>query len=470
MTSMKILYAEDQTSVVQFVKLLFSEINQTDVIYAENGQEALELYKNHTFDLVITDMFMPVMDGFELIEEIKKINPKQVLMMVSGMDNKEDLIRAIELRVNFFLEKPIQVDKFNKIMQEAETLVNRRKEFELSITLLSQYKNLIDTTTIVSKTDKKGIITYVNDAFCKLSKYTPDELIGKPQSIVRHKDVPSSVFAELWRTIESKKTWRGIITNRAKDGSEYIVDAIVMPLLDANNEIIEYISIRHDITELELYKKDLQGQLAIAVKDIVDTQKEVVFTMGAIGETRSKETGQHVKRVAEYSYTLARLAGIEEKDAEILRLASPMHDIGKVGIADDILKKPGKLTDEEYEIMKTHAILGYEMLKHSNKEILKTSAIIAHEHHEKWNGTGYPRRLKEEEIHIYGRITAICDVFDALGHDRCYKKAWKLEKILELFKEERGKHFDPNLVDLFFKHLDTFIAIRDKYDDSLSLS
>lgn len=153
MTSMKILYAEDQTAVVQFVKLLFSEINQTDVIYAKNGKEALELYKNHTFDLVITDMFMPVMDGFELIEEIKKTNPKQVLMMVSGMDNKEDLIRAIELRVNFFLEKPIQVDKFNKIMQEAETLVNRRKEFELSITLLNQYKNLIDTTTIVSKTD-----------------------------------------------------------------------------------------------------------------------------------------------------------------------------------------------------------------------------------------------------------------------------------------------------------------------------
>lgn len=243
-----------------------------------------------------------------------------------------------------------------------------------------------------------------------------------------------------------------------------------MPLLDANNEIIEYISIRHDITELELYKKDLQGQLAIAVKDIVDTQKEVVFTMGAIGETRSKETGQHVKRVAEYSYTLARLAGIEEKDAEILRLASPMHDIGKVGIADNILKKPGKLTDEEYEMMKTHATLGYDMLKHSNKEILKTSAIIAHEHHEKWDGTGYPRGLKEEEIHIYGRITVICDVFDALGHDRCYKKAWKLEKILELFKEERGKHFDPNLVDLFFKYLDTFIAIRDKYDDSLSLS
>ena len=115
--------------------------------------------------------------------------------------------------------------------------------------------------------------------------------------------------------------------------------------------------------------------------------------------------------------------------------------------------------------MKTHSKLGYNMLKNSKREILKTSAIIAYEHHEKYNGTGYPRKLKGEDIHIYGRITAVCDVFDALGSDRCYKKAWGLDKILNLFKEERGEHFDPILIDLFLDNLEQFLVIREKYKD-----
>ncbi|MEC7987201.1 MAG: HD domain-containing phosphohydrolase, partial [Myxococcota bacterium] len=142
-------------------------------------------------------------------------------------------------------------------------------------------------------------------------------------------------------------------------------------------------------------------------KEIEETQREVVFTMGAIGETRSKETGNHVKRVAEYSRLLALLYGLDEPQAELLKQASPMHDIGKVGIPDRILNKPGRLNAEEWAIMKTHARLGYDMLNHSNRPILKAAAIVAHEHHEKWSGAGYPRGLKGEEIHIFGRITAV---------------------------------------------------------------
>jgi response regulator RpfG family c-di-GMP phosphodiesterase len=187
--------------------------------------------------------------------------------------------------------------------------------------------------------------------------------------------------------------------------------------------------------------------------------------MGAIGETRSKETGLHVKRVAEYSYLLGKLWGLNEEDASLLKQASPMHDIGKVGIADNILNKPAKLTFEEFEIMKTHAEIGYDMLKHSKRPILKASAVVAISHHEKWDGSGYPKGLKGERIPIFGRITAIADVFDALGHDRCYKKAWPLENILELFRNEKGKHFDPHLVDLFFENLDKFLEIRDSMQD-----
>ena len=142
-----------------------------------------------------------------------------------------------------------------------------------------------------------------------------------------------------------------------------------------------------------------------------------------------------------------------------------MHDIGKIAIEDDILKKPGKLTDEEFNRMKEHSIIGYNMFKNSNRPILQAAAIIARDHHEKWNGTGYPNGLKEEEIHPFGRIVAIADVFDALGSDRVYKKAWDLEKIYALFKEERGRHFDPELIDLFFEHIDEILAIRNKYKD-----
>jgi response regulator RpfG family c-di-GMP phosphodiesterase len=199
--------------------------------------------------------------------------------------------------------------------------------------------------------------------------------------------------------------------------------------------------------------------------EIVNTQIEIIFTMGAVGESRSKETGNHVKRVAAYSEILALNYGLSEKESEKIKLASPMHDIGKIGIPDSILNKPGKLTKEEFEIMKTHAELGYGMLKNSERELLKAASIVAREHHEKFDGTGYPRGLKGEEIHIYGRITAVADVFDALGSERVYKKAWEDEKLLDFFNKQKGLHFDPLLIDIFMSNLDDFYRIREKYKD-----
>ena len=218
---------------------------------------------------------------------------------------------------------------------------------------------------------------------------------------------------------------------------------------------------QHEYDELQIKLQEVEA----LSKEIEDTQREVVFTMGAIGESRSKETGNHVKRVAEYSKLLALHYGLPKDEAEMLKQASPMHDIGKVAIPDAVLNKPGRFDEEERKIMDTHAQLGYDMLKHSNRKLLKAASIVAYEHHEKWNGTGYPRGLKKEDIHIYGRITALADVFDALGSDRCYKKAWDDEKIFNLFKEERGEHFDPKLIDIFFENLDKFLKIREDLKD-----
>ncbi len=200
-------------------------------------------------------------------------------------------------------------------------------------------------------------------------------------------------------------------------------------------------------------------------KDIAETEREVILTMGSIGESRSEETGNHVRRVAEYSKILALAYGMSSEDAELLKRASPMHDIGKVAIPDSILNKPDSFTANERKIMDTHAELGYKMTKNSDKPLFKAASIVAYEHHEKWDGTGYPRGLSGEEIHIFGRITAIADVFDALGSERVYKMAWSDEKIFSFLKLQKAKHFDPTLIDLFFENLDEILSVRDSLKD-----
>ncbi|ACN15800.1 two-component response receiver and regulator protein [Desulforapulum autotrophicum HRM2] len=200
-------------------------------------------------------------------------------------------------------------------------------------------------------------------------------------------------------------------------------------------------------------------------REIVETQKEVIYTLGEIVETRSKETANHVIRVAEFCYLLAQKYGIDPTCAERLKLASPMHDIGKIGIPETILHKPGRLTKEEFEIIKTHAETGYYILKNSKRQILQTAAIVAWQHHEKWDGSGYPQGLSREDIHIYGRITAVADVFDALSHKRCYKDAWSMDRIMELFKKESGKHFDPALMDIFLAEKERFVEINERFPE-----
>ncbi len=268
-------------------------------------------------------------------------------------------------------------------------------------------------------------------------------------------------------------------------GYIFIRKIAVVPMRDVSTQLQRSISRRDPTGLLETQERGELGDLVYWFnqrsqslhdkyleieslnKEIEDTQREVVFTMGAIGESRSKETGNHVKRVAEYSRLLAHYYGMDKAEAELLKQASPMHDIGKVAIPDAILNKPEPFSITDREVMDTHATLGHEMLKYSTRPLLKMASIVAYEHHEKFDGSGYPRALKGEDIHIYGRITALADVFDALGSARVYKPAWDDERIFRLFKEQRGKHFDPRLIDIFFEHLDEFLAIRDSMKDTI---
>ncbi|MBT5934627.1 HD domain-containing phosphohydrolase [Sulfurimonas sp.] len=253
---------------------------------------------------------------------------------------------------------------------------------------------------------------------------------------------------------------------------------LVIPMFGHDEEIIGAFQVMNNQSNKGNFdNRDMQrlmlastyaAETLIAMKlsqEVEETQREVVFTMGAVAESRSKETGNHVRRVAEYSKILALAYGLSAEEAELLKQASPMHDIGKVAIPDSILNKPGRFNAQERRVMDTHAELGYSMIKNSQRPLLKAAAIVAYEHHEKWDGSGYPNKKSGEDIHIYGRITAIADVYDALGSDRVYKKAWTPERILELFKEQRAKHFDPKLTDLFFENLDKIYEVRDEFKD-----
>ena len=233
-----------------------------------------------------------------------------------------------------------------------------------------------------------------------------------------------------------------------------------------------YVAQDHDLEPVQHHLLEFfANNIAVAHENlklrevIKESQKELSYVIGEAVEMRSKETGSHVKRVAHSSYLLAKLYGLPEHEAEMIKLASPLHDVGKVGIPDVILNKPGKHTPEEWEIMCGHAQIGYDMLKKSDNPILQLGATIAHQHHEKWDGSGYPQQLRGEEIDVAGRITALADVFDALGSRRCYKEPWPNNEVLKLLADQRGKHFEPKLIDLLLANIDEFTKIREAYPD-----
>lgn len=223
------------------------------------------------------------------------------------------------------------------------------------------------------------------------------------------------------------------------------------------------------------YQKQKYSDLEIKSKyellrlttELEKSQMDVIEVLAELMESISDETGKHIRRVAEYSSQLAYLhPSLIDEDAYILFHASPMHDIGKITIPQEILHKHGRYTEEEFEIMKAHTSNAYKVLCCSERKLIKAAAIIAHEHHEKWDGNGYPRQLKENDIHIYGRIVALADVLDALTHKRCYKKAWDFEQAVSYIKEQSGKQFDPELVDIFMANIEEFKIIALSSKDS----
>jgi len=445
--------------------------------YSMHKQHMEETHTVHnifvTFIILLTVLLMIFMFfGYHLNKTISQ----SISSLKNGMSNFFDFM----LKNNKKIEKIeiIYKDELSEILEyinshinEVKEIMVHEREFNTELTksisaktqllteksnYLEQYKIMIDKAEAVIQFDMFGNIVDTNDHYCNLSEYKREDLIGQPiVNFLNSKNPNNEFHDEITNTIKEGTIYKGINTDLSKSGNTFTTQTVILPMLDKDGIIEYFFCIRTDISELTKL-----------TDEIIETQKDVISTMGEIGESRSKETGLHVKRVAEYSRLLAQLYGLPQDQCNLIYNASPMHDIGKVAIPDSILKKPAKLTIEEFEVMKTHAQLGYDMLKNSKREILSAAAIIAHEHHEKYNGTGYPNNKKAEEIHIFGRITAIADIFDALGSIRCYKDAWPLHEIVELLIKEKGEHLDPKLVDLLIDNIDNFLEIRDRLKDT----
>ncbi|MCW8837187.1 MAG: response regulator [Thiovulaceae bacterium] len=460
LTKQNILIIDDNHKNIQVAANVLKSTNLYNIFFATNGEKGIEQLSIRAHSLILLDINMPGIDGYETARRIKQDSKykKIPIIFLSANANKESIRKGFENGGEDYITKPFdESELIHRVKTHVELFLSKEKlqnEVDETHLLLEQYKEAVDQTSLVSKADANGTITYTNDMFCKISQYSRDELIGKKHSSLVSPEM-QNMYKDLWDAVSNKKTWKGLLKNIAKDGSYYYVDTTVIPILNSNGDILEYISLRNDVTS-EVKLKD----------DILATQREILYTLGELGERRSQETGEHVSRVANFSELLAKKYGCKDSDVEELKMASPMHDIGKVAIADKILLKASKLTYEEFEEMKLHTLYGWNIFKNSKQKLLKTVALISHQHHEKWDGTGYPSGLKGEEIHIFGRITSVADVFDALTHDRVYKKAWSVEEALEFIKSEKGKSFEPRLVDILVENIDEFIAIQNIYKKS----
>ena len=374
-------------------------------------------YKEKT-ELTVDKLFTTVVASIRSYRDLITIEKKRLVIE----QNRQGLKQIIEASANLFEIHSLQEFAKGALVQLISILNLNKDSLYLQVDGLSLAKSF-DSFSVLAGTGK--FEEYENE---ELSDYADLELTEILDEVVRKEQ--SMFFDEAF--IGYFKSSKGQVNLLYVDGCA--------DMGEDDKHMIDIYSTNVAIAFENLYLD----------KEVLDTQNEVIQTLSEVVESRSKETANHVKRVCEYAYHLAKKSGMDETESSILKFASPLHDIGKIGIPDSVLLKPDTLTDEEFEIIISHATLGYNILKNSTRPILQAAAIVAHEHHEKYDGTGYPRGLKGRDIHIYGRIIAIADVFDALANRRCYKEAWTFDDAMDYMKAHKGTHFDPTLVDLFF--------------------
>lgn len=365
----------------------------------------------------------------------------QALFVKGRFRTNGNLKRKDGSRVTVLLDSILTSDRmtltFCKDVTERDRLEKEKNQY---------YSAFQTTPQPIVITDPDGTIVSVNDAFTSMYGYARTEMLGKnPRILNPGKDVYENLgvsvyeyeqrFSQLWASIRdtASRSWKGELINRRKNGSLVWVSLVVNGVYDVNGKLTSIVGLPIDMT----VSHELAEQSRI----------QLYQTIADLAELRDDDTGNHMKRVGLFARLMAREYGMNQKYCDDIEVFAPMHDIGKVGILDSILRAPRKLTNEEFEVMKTHTVLGHNIIK--GKEEFEMAAAITLCHHEKWDGSGYPSGLAGEDIPLSARITALADVYDALRSKRPYKTPWTHEQAREQIQAGSGTHFDPDLVRIF---------------------
>lgn len=483
----KILVVDDEVGIHQVTRLLLGDFEYEgmglELISAYSESEAkIQLEKHPDIAVVLLDVVMGNDEsGLNLVKYIREQLKNRIIRIVlrtgqPGQAPEKTVIVNYDIN-DYKLKTELTADKIYVTMVSAlrsykdmHTLENHKKTLERMIDATTslflnrkipdfiqsvgqQYKNVLTDEYMLDETVISGISFNIIEGEFLAFTCTGD-FVGCEGKLAS--DILDHTCLELMQEAYVGKTKR----YNQKYFVAYLHDEKgpgTMFFIQLNRVFNDW-----DRNLIEIFSATVQAaymNLTLS-QDVESTQRELIYALGELAEARSKETGNHVKRVAEYCRLFAEILGLSSQEIDLLAIASPVHDIGKLTIPDKILNKPGPLTTDEFETIKLHTSAGHDILSNSNKVILRTAAMIASQHHEKWDGSGYPLGLKEEEIHLFSRIVAMADVFDALGTDRVYKKAWPIEQVISYIVEQRGKHFDPVLVDVFLHYIDRFIEIK----------
>lgn len=412
--------------------------------------------------------------GFQLIRHIREERHNAVIRLIirTGQPGKAPLMEVVrKYDINDYKEKTeLTIDKLRVTLMTALRSFNQMQEIEKSHHILQQ---VVEKNPHLFRTHT-------------LSQFSRTVLSQLPQILsLWH---PNGRY-DMFFAIENRKgvlevlDGTGIFTcgdgeqpdlsealsreMRETTGVRYHQNGLTM-MLGSSLGVRGYVHVQ-DVPVIDSWHAKLLHLFLDSISSAFDnlllrqetdaTQREIILNLGELMEARSGETVYHVHRVAAITKLLAEHSGVPASELELMGLAAAFHDIGKIVMPEAILNKPGPLTVDEFNLIKQHARIGRDMLSKSSRPLFRVASIMAGQHHERYDGTGYPDGRKGENIHLYGRILALADVFDALSHDRVYKRAWPQDQVLAYLMEQRGRHFDPILVDLFFSLYDSICPL-----------
>ncbi|HEX5928118.1 MAG TPA: HD domain-containing phosphohydrolase [Solirubrobacterales bacterium] len=459
----RILATDDRPEILRLIDRSLGERYACE--FAGSVEEARgKLAENGSFDLALCDIEMPGESGLVLVQEISREHPDTAIVLVTGVDDTEVAKRAFETGAHGYLVKPFWPGQL--LITAMNALRQRKLEMAQSAhrkALEDRLQTLMDRAPVpIYIKDRERRYLLANQVTHESVGIEPGGLIGLRDADYLSPEAERVVAASDRKVLDSGNTLQTEETLRVGD-EERTFFSVKFPYVDDAGDIVGVYGISTDVTgrrQAELLREELARAQVQAIEELTASRQETVERLAKALEMHDGETGRHVNRMATLASFLADRVGLDRDRALLLRTAAPMHDVGKVATPDGILQKQGPLTPPEREEMERHTTVGYEILADSESELLQLAATIALTHHERWDGDGYPQGLAGEQIPIEGRITAVADVFDALLSDRCYRSALSVDDALEVIREGRGTHFDPQVVDALVGNLDEALAAR----------